>query len=105
MERLCVVYVTASGSEEAARIGKELVSRRLAACANVYEGMTSFYRWEGREQEDREAGLILKTRESLLPELDKAVKELHSYSCPCVIAVPVIYADKDYADWIVSETG
>lgn len=105
MEKLCMVYVTASDKEEAMKIGENLVSMRLAACANVFDGIISFYRWEGEQQKDQEATLIMKTREALLPALEKAVKKMHSYSCPCILAIPVIYASKEFADWVVSETG
>jgi periplasmic divalent cation tolerance protein len=104
MEKLCIVYITASDKEEAEKIGKEVVSRRLAACANIAGGITSFYRWEGKDERSEEAVLLIKTREALLPELKKAVKELHSYTCPCIEVIPVIDADRDYADWIISET-
>jgi len=104
MEKLCMVYVTASGKEEAMKIGEELVSIRLAACANVFDGIMSFYRWEGEQQKEQEATLIMKTKESLLPALEKAVKELHSYSCPCIVAIPITYASKEFADWVARET-
>ncbi|MFC1548636.1 divalent-cation tolerance protein CutA [Candidatus Omnitrophota bacterium] len=104
MDRICMVYVTASNKDEALAIGKKIVSMRLAACSNIHDGVKSFYRWEGKEQEDEEAVLIMKTRESLLPELEKAVKEAHSYTCPCIVAVPTAYVSKEFEEWILSET-
>lgn len=104
MDDLCVVYVTASNKEEAANIGRELVSRRLAACVNIYEGITSIYRWEGKKEENPENALFIKTKKSLLSEVKNTVKELHSYSCPCIVAFPVIDPDRDYANWVISQT-
>ena len=104
MENLCIVYVTTSDKNEAEKIGEKLVSLRLAACVNIFDKITSFYRWEGTDERSEEAVLLIKTREALLPELKEAVKELHSYSCPCIEAIPVIDADQDYANWIISET-
>lgn len=104
MEKLCLVYVTASSKEEAEKIAKHVISLKLAACANINDGVTSFYRWEGKEETSREATIVLKTREALLPQLNKAIREVHSYSCPCVVAIPVIYVDKDYGKWIMKET-
>jgi periplasmic divalent cation tolerance protein len=104
MERLCIVYVTASSKDEAMKIGEKLVSLRLAACVNTFDKVASFYKWEGKEQRDEEAVLLLKTREALLPELKRTIKELHSYSCPCIEAIPVVDADEDYAGWVISET-
>ncbi|MFH1552017.1 MAG: divalent-cation tolerance protein CutA [Candidatus Omnitrophota bacterium] len=104
MEQLCIVYVTTSGKDEAMKIGERLVSMRLGACATVNEEVTSFYWWEGKQHKDQEAELVIKTKVTLLPELKKAIKELHSYSCPCILAVPVIDVDVDYAEWIIRET-
>jgi periplasmic divalent cation tolerance protein len=104
LEKLCIVYITASNKDEAVKIGDELVLRRLAACTNVIDKVTSFYWWEGKRQNDEEALILAKTKESLLPELKKAIKEIHSYSCPCIEAIPVIDASDDYASWVISET-
>ena len=99
-----MVYVTASNKEEASNIGKKMVSMRLAACANVYGSVASFFRWEGKEESQEEATLILKTKESLLEELAEAIKKEHSYSCPCVVALPIVFADEKFAKWIETET-
>jgi len=104
MDDLRIVYVTTSNKEEALVMGRELVSRRLAACVNVYDGVTSIYRWEGEQQEDWEAVMFIKTKESLLPQIKQVVKELHSYSCPCIIAIPIVDSDEDYANWIIEQT-
>ncbi len=104
MEKLIIVYITASNKREAKKIGKKLVEARLAACANVFDGVSSLYWWEDKIQNDAEAAVILKTRESLFEELSATVKEIHSYSCPCVVAMPITNASKDYADWVIKET-
>ena len=61
------IYITAGSNEEAGTIAKELVSKRLAACANIFENVRSLYWWEGKIQEDKEVVLIAKTKESLVP--------------------------------------
>ncbi len=104
MEKLAMVYVTASSRNEAVRIGQEMVSLRLVACSNVYNSITSFYRWDGKEETSSEATLIMKTKESLLGELRDTIKKMHSYDCPGIVAIPIIFADEQYAKWIVSET-
>lgn len=101
---LCLVYITASGPEEARRIGRALVAARLAACANVYSGVTSIYWWEGEVQEAAEAVLIAKTRGSLVQALTDKVRELHSYDCPCVVALPLSGGNPTFLDWIEAET-
>jgi periplasmic divalent cation tolerance protein len=100
----CLVYITASGPEEARRIGRALVTARLAACANVFGGISSIYWWEGEVQEDVETALIVKTREALVPAISEKVREIHSYDCPCVVALPVGGGNPAFLEWIESET-
>jgi len=100
----CLVYITASGPEEARRIGRALVAARLAACANVCGELNSIYWWEGEIQESAEAALIVKTRGVLVPALTEKVRELHSYNCPCIVALPITGGNPDFLDWIEAET-
>jgi periplasmic divalent cation tolerance protein len=96
-------YVTARDREEALRIGRALVEGRVAACVNVLDGMTSVYRWEGRLEEATEAVLLVKTEEDRVPDLISKVKELHSYSVPCVVVWPIKDGNPDYLSWIREE--
>ena len=98
------VYITTESLDEALAIGKALVEERLAACANVLEGVHSIYWWQGAVQEDREALLILKTRAALMDRLIERVKALHSYDCPCVVALPIEAGNPDYLAWVEKET-
>jgi len=99
-----LLYVTAESKEEAVRIGRELVEKRLAACANVIPSTTAVYWWEGEVQEDGEAVLIVKTRDDLVETVTAEIKALHSYDCPCVVAFPVADGNAEFLDWIVKET-
>ena len=98
------IYVTTGSSDEALAIGRELVEARLAACANVLAGATSVYRWQGEIHQEAEAIVVLKTREDLVDALVDRVKALHSYDCPCVVALPIVGGNAEYLDWIVKET-
>lgn len=98
------VYVTASSRQEALSIGRAVVGERLAACANVLDGMTSIYWWERSLQEEGEASLILKTRSDLIDRLTARIRELHSYACPCVVAMPISAGNPAYLDWIIQDT-
>jgi periplasmic divalent cation tolerance protein len=98
------VYMTAASKEEAVKIGKALVSERLAACVNIIDKMRSIYWWEGEVQEDQEVVLIAKTRESLVNAVVEKVTALHSYSVPCVVALPIVAGNPAYLDWIAEET-
>lgn len=99
-----LVYMTAGSREEAVRIGGVLVAERLAACANAFDGMTSIYRWQGEICEDAEAVLIAKTTEDRVAALTDRVAELHSYDCPCVVALPVEGGNTAFLDWIAAQT-
>jgi len=93
-----LVYITTSSRVEASAIGRAMVDERLAACANVLGDITSFYWWEGAVQEDGEVSLILKTQDHLVDRLTQRVKELHSYDCPCVVAIPIAAGNPDFLD-------
>jgi periplasmic divalent cation tolerance protein len=98
------VYITASSPDEARKIGRVLVEERLAACVNIFDRMSSLYWWEGKVDEGNEAVLIAKTREDLVPAITDRVKALHSYSCPCVVALPITQGNQDFLAWIGRET-
>ncbi|PPR60760.1 MAG: Divalent-cation tolerance protein CutA [Alphaproteobacteria bacterium MarineAlpha4_Bin2] len=100
----CLVYITASGHEEATVVGRDLVEKRLAACVNINQPVTSIYHWEGAVQEDVESVLIAKTTEDLVEALTARVAEIHSYNCPCVVAVPIAGGNKEFLKWIADET-
>lgn len=99
-----MIYVTAPNRDEALAIAKAVVGERLAACANVLEGVSSIYWWEGTLQEDSESVLILKTRRELVAKLTARIKALHSYDCPCVVALKIKDGNTDYLNWIIGQT-
>jgi len=103
-ENINMLYITASGEEEARAIGRVLVSERLVSCVNILGGMNSLYWWDGKIQDDREAVIIAKTRETLVTGVIARVKELHSYDCPCIVSLPVLDGNADYLDWVRAET-
>lgn len=94
------VYMTIGSLEESRRIGEVLVKGRLAACVNIIDNMRSLYVWNGELQDDRETVLIAKTTEDRLPDLVETVKRLHSYDCPCIVALPVQGGASDFIDWV-----
>lgn len=101
---ICLVYVTVGGETEARDIGRALVETRLAACVNIHGPVQSLYRWDGAIQEDTEVVLIAKTRESLVPNLTQKVLALHSYDCPCIVAIPVSGGNPAFLNWVMEET-
>ena len=97
------IYMTAGSKDEARKIGQELVVTRLAACVNILDNMNSFYMWQGEIQDDTEVVIIAKTTEDRLPALIEKVKAMHSYDCPCIVAIPVSGGNPAFLDWIAAE--
>ena len=98
-----VVFITTRDAEEAEKIGKTLVKRRQAACVNIIPEVSSHFWWKDKLDSSKESLLVVKTRDSLLPDIVKAVKKIHSYSVPEIIALPIVGGNPDYLDWIDSE--
>lgn len=101
---LQLVYVTTANRENALELAKVVVMEKLAACANIMDGMTSVYQWEGALHEESEAVLILKTRRALVPRLTERIKALHRYDCPCVVSFDIADGNVDFLKWIESNT-
>ncbi len=104
MERAILVYTTWPSIVEAERAGRTIVERRLAACVNILPGMVSHYWWEGRLERGEEFVMIIKTRAALAERVSTAVKELHSYTTPAIIVLPIESIDEAYHAWLVAET-
>lgn len=100
-----LIYITTDGPEEARTIGRALVEARLAACANILDPMTSIFRWDGKVQEGQETVLIAKTTAALVDALTEKARALHSYDCPCIVALPVEGGNPEFLRWIAAETG
>ena len=98
------IYMTAGSIDEATKIGQELVTSKLAACVNILDHMHSIYLWEGEIQDDTEVVIIAKTTEDRVPELIEKVRSMHSYECPCVVAVPIEAGHDLFLKWIGDET-
>jgi periplasmic divalent cation tolerance protein len=105
MNEFRMIYITCSSLEQAKLIGKTLVKEKLAACANCFPSITSFYVWNDELQEDEEVVLITKTIESRVKNLIQRTKELHSYENPCILCYPIVDGSKDYLDWLRKMVG
>lgn len=96
-----VVLVAAANAEQARTIARTTVERKLAACAQVLP-IQSYYEWEGAIVEDDELLILLKSRREVYAELEACVKELHSYSVPEIIALPIVAGSASYLHWLDS---
>jgi periplasmic divalent cation tolerance protein len=94
-----IIYITAGDLTEAHKIGRILVEERLAACANIFP-ITSIFRWKGNIDEASEFGIIIKIRTEKVKEIEKRVKEIHSYEVPCVVSFKIDDGSSEYLEWI-----
>ncbi len=99
-----VVYITAPAEDEAARIARCLVEEGIAGCINIVNGIRSIYKWQGKIEDDQEVLMIVKTQRHLFDSLKNRVKELHSYTVPEIIALPIIEGSDDYLNWLKEAT-
>lgn len=88
----------------ALELGRAAVQERLAACANVVDGLTSIYEWRGELHEESEALLLLKTTESRRAALEARLVELHSYECPCVVSWELDAGNPEFLRWVDEQT-
>ena len=99
-----IVITNAPSREVALEIARALVERKLAACVNVLAECTSVYRWQGKLETAREIPLLIKTRAEIYDEVEAAVRSLHPYELPEILAVPVERGLPDYLEWVNTET-
>jgi periplasmic divalent cation tolerance protein len=100
-----IVLITAPREDEAAKIARALVESRLAGCVNIIKNIRSIYSWEGKIEDEKEVLMIAKTRKKLFKALSKKVRELHSYTVPEIIAIPIVEGSPDYLKWLKEVTG
>ena len=99
-----LVYITAPGPGAAEKLCRALVEERLAACANMADGLRSLYWWRGEMEKAEETLCVLKTTRARFDALATRAKELHDYETPCIVALPLEAGDADYLAWIHTET-
>ena len=95
-----VALSTVGSAEDADRLARALVERRLAACVNVVPGVVSHYRWKGELQRDEERLLVIKTRTERIEALREALRELHPYDLPELVAFEISEGSPAYLKWL-----
>lgn len=88
----------------ARRIAEELVGMRAAACVNILPAIHSVYRWEGKVENAEEITIMVKSTADRYDEIETAIKRLHPYEVPEIIALPVTHGLPAYLQWLISET-
>jgi periplasmic divalent cation tolerance protein len=94
------VTTTAGSEEEAERLSAALVERRLAACVQVVGPIASRYRWQGATEHSTEWLCLAKTSAARYAELEAAIRELHSYEEPEIVATPIVAGSPGYLEWL-----
>ncbi|MFP4071453.1 MAG: divalent-cation tolerance protein CutA, partial [Desulfovibrionales bacterium] len=101
---MATLYMTAPSRETAQSIGRALLEKRLVACVNIIDNVTSLYWWEGEIQKDQECVLFAKTQMRVAHKCIALIKELHPDDVPCVTVTPVLKSNPEYAAWVKEET-
>ncbi|PKN51809.1 MAG: cytochrome C biogenesis protein CcdA [Deltaproteobacteria bacterium HGW-Deltaproteobacteria-13] len=104
MKSYIQISTTTETKEEAQKIAQYLVEQKLAACVQICGPIESTYRWKGKIETANEWLCLIKTREDLFNKVEAAIKKLHSYETPEIIAVPIVKGSNEYLNWLDDET-
>ena len=99
-----VIYCTVPSKDVGKNIANHLVKNDLAACVNIVPGITSIYFWEGKECEDEELLLIIKSKDSLFDKIKESILSIHPYDVPEIISLQIKDGNNPYLDWINDNT-
>lgn len=101
---MLVVLTNLPDRQAALKLAQDLIARRLAACVNVLSECTSVYRWKGQVENAAEVPVLIKTRTARYAEVEAAIRRLHPYELPEIIAVPAVRGLDEYLQWVADET-
>ena len=99
---MILIYITCKDEQEAVKITKHLLRKKLIACNNFFP-IKSMYWWKGKIEKDNEIVLLAKTTEDKYDSVVKEVKKIHSYDIPCIMKLKAD-CNKEYDNWIKEET-
>jgi len=101
MANIILIYITNSTKQEARKIAKVLLAKKLIACANIWP-IDSVYRWRGKIKQEKEFALLAKTLAGKFAAAKKEVEKIHLYSIPCLIKISA-QTNKKYFIWLTQE--
>lgn len=99
-----LVYITTENSQQALSIATALVEQKLAACANIVPAIQSVFYWDNAVQHSEESLLLLKSTQACFEQLCAVTRALHSYTTPCITALPIVAGNPDFMHWIHATT-
>jgi periplasmic divalent cation tolerance protein len=97
------VLTTTERKEDAERIARALVEARLAACVQIVGPITSTYRWQGAIESAEEWQCLAKSRQDLFARIDEAIRGIHPYEVPEILALPIAAGSSAYLEWLETE--
>ncbi len=95
-----IVYITFGDIDNAREIARICVEQKLIACANIFPHIESVYYWQGEVKNDKEVSAFFKTTGDKVTRLIECIKENHTYSCPCIISLPIKSGDEGFLKWL-----
>ncbi len=101
---IIVIYCTVPSKKIAKDITKILMKHKLAACVSMLDNVRSVFSWDGEICEEKEILLMIKTRRTNYGKVKLVIEDVHSYSVPEIIALPIVDCSEDYLKWLVKET-
>lgn len=104
MDDILIVLTNCPDAASAQRIARTLVENRVAACVNQLTAVESTYRWQGKIEQANEVPLLIKTTRERFPQLEEAIRTLHPYTVPEIVAIPVVAGFLPYLRWVADET-
>lgn len=104
MNKYIQVITTVSKKTDAEKIGKRLIDKRLAACVQIAGPVKSIYRWKSKIETAKEFMCIIKTRKIFYKKVEKAIKKIHPYEIPEIIAMSIAEGSRGYLKWLSDET-
>jgi periplasmic divalent cation tolerance protein len=104
VEQIIQIITTIHSKQAAEKIGRHIVEKRLASCAQITGPITSIYQWKGNIEEAEEWQCVIKSRKSLYKKIEQEIKSLHGYELPEIIAFEINGVLAGYAKWVEDET-
>lgn len=101
---IIVINCTVPSKKVAQSITKVLMKHKLAACVSMIENVKSVFSWDGEICQEKEVLLMIKTRRANYGKVKLVIEDMHPYSVPEIIALPVVDCSEDYLKWLVQET-
>jgi periplasmic divalent cation tolerance protein len=99
-----LVLTNVPGRAVATELAQALLADRIAACVNIGGPVESIYHWRGRIEKGEEVPVAIKTRSALYSKVEDALRKIHPYDTPEIIAIPIVDGDARYLDWLAAET-